>query len=475
MALTAEDLKTIPEDGIDPENPGKYQALLEDLQGDILKGHGRDYSVHLFLKFKPDRTDAVKQWIQTFAQDYLKSAKQQSDQAVRYRQEGVSGGLFANFFLSCKGYEYLGFEPFQIPSDQPFRLGMKNDDVRSSLNDPLVTEWENRFQSQIHALVLMADDDIINLLQAVNRIMQLLRQVTDIVHREDGFILRNKAGQIIEHFGFVDNISQPLFLKRDVISARTNNCDFNTWNPRASLDIILVKDPNGQTEDSYGSYLLYRKLEQNVKAFREDQRQLAQVLNVKDDLAGAMIVGRFYDGTPLTLSDIPTYAVTPTNNFNYDTDRVATKCPFHSHIRKMNPRGDTGRVESSPDFTQSLEVEKKHRIARRSVSYGNNDPTKEPEAGSGLLFLCFQSSIENQFNFLQSRWANANNFVQVNVGSDPLIGQPEGTQKWPKKWGESETKEYNFKLWVNMKGGEYFFTPSISFLKNIVTSNFIKN
>jgi deferrochelatase/peroxidase EfeB len=47
MALTQADLTTVLTDGIDPQNPGPYQQLLEDLQGNILKGHGRDRSVHL--------------------------------------------------------------------------------------------------------------------------------------------------------------------------------------------------------------------------------------------------------------------------------------------------------------------------------------------------------------------------------------------------------------------------------------------
>lgn len=42
MALTEEDLQIIPENGIDPENPGEYAALLNDLQGNILRGHGRE-------------------------------------------------------------------------------------------------------------------------------------------------------------------------------------------------------------------------------------------------------------------------------------------------------------------------------------------------------------------------------------------------------------------------------------------------
>ena len=75
---------------------------------------------------------------------------------------------------------------------------------------------------------------------------------------------------------------------------------------------------------------------------------------------------------------------------------------------------------------------------------------------------------------MQGGWANQNNFVAVNVGLDPVIGQPgpDKNQTWPKTWGDPNTDEeaYNFTLWVNMKGGEYFFTPSISYLKNISDS-----
>ncbi|MFM6779710.1 MAG: hypothetical protein ACKPKU_01030, partial [Dolichospermum sp.] len=151
------------------------------------------------------------------------------------------------------------------------------------------------------------------------------------------------------------------------------------------------------------------------------------------------------------------------------------KCPFHTHVRKTNPRGDTGRVDSSGDtFEEALEKERNHRIARRAVSYGVDyqslpdgkkwgqkgfDP---PIIGSGLFFLCFQADISNQFNFMQSAWANANNFVQVNVGVDPIIGQTQPgdgraneanrTQEYPIAWGSETTKTIsNFNLWVHFK------------------------
>ncbi len=467
MALTTTDLKNIPPTGIDPENPGKYQGLLSDLQGNILKGHGREHSVHLFVQWKPEQIAGAKEWLRAFTQTYVTSAQKQSDEAINYKQQGIAGEIFANVFLTRFGYEALGFTPFQVPKDQPFTMGMKNEQIRSFLGDPEVEKWEPGFQEEIHALILIADDNLNELLQTVNFVTSKLRQVAVILHREDGFVIRNEANQAIEHFGFVDGVSQPLFLKRDVDRAKANGSDFSKWDPRASLDLILVKDPNGKTEDSYGSYLVYRKLEQNVKAFRADQQQLAQKLNIDYDLAGALVMGRFADGTPVTESATPTNPANPPINFNYDADVAATKCPFHAHIRKTNPRGDTGRVESSPGFDEALAVEKSHQIARRAISYGENDLNKAPERGSGLLFLCFQANIENQFNFMQARWANPDHFVQVGTGPDPVIGQPEGTQKYPKKWGEAETEDYKFKLWAFMQGGEYFFAPSISFLGNL--------
>ncbi len=467
MTLTTADLKNLPETGIDPENPGKYQALLADLQGNILKGHGREHSVHLFVQWKSDQIPGAKEWLRAFTQTYVTSAQKQSDEAIAYKHQGVGGDLFANVFLTRRGYEAFGFTPFQVPKDQPFTMGMKNEQIRGFLGDPKVEKWESGYQEEIHALILMADDHINELLQTVNFVTAKLRQVGIILHREDGFVLRNNANQAIEHFGFVDGVSQPLFLKRDIERAKANGSDFSKWDPRASLDLVLVKDPNGKTEDSYGSYLVYRKLEQNVKAFREDQRQLAQKLNIDYDLAGALIMGRFADGTPVTESATPTNPANPPTNFNYDADVKASKCPFHAHIRKTNPRGDTGRVESSPGFEEALAIEKSHQIARRAISYGENDLTNAPERGSGLLFLCFQANIENQFNFMQARWANPNHFVQVGTGPDPVIGQPEGTQKYPKQWGKAETEDYKFKLWAFMQGGEYFFAPSISFLSNL--------
>ncbi|MEQ9672482.1 hypothetical protein [Coleofasciculus sp. G2-EDA-02] len=35
-----------------------YEPLLKEIQGNILKSHGRNHAVYLFLKFKKDEQDA---------------------------------------------------------------------------------------------------------------------------------------------------------------------------------------------------------------------------------------------------------------------------------------------------------------------------------------------------------------------------------------------------------------------------------
>jgi deferrochelatase/peroxidase EfeB len=103
-----------------------------------------------------------------------------------------------------------------------------------------------------------------------------------------------------------------------------------------------------------------------------------------------------------------------------------------------------------------------------------DNPRKEqlPTRDVGLLFMCFQSSLANQFGFLQKIWANSPNFVSENTGIDPIAGQHGHdpcpvAQHWPLKWGKPETTPFDFRGFVTMKGGEFLFAPSIQFLERL--------
>jgi deferrochelatase/peroxidase EfeB len=101
--------------------------------------------------------------------------------------------------------------------------------------------------------------------------------------------------------------------------------------------------------------------------FKMREQELADVPKFKGEereLAGAMAVGRFEDGRPVTLSRTDGFRPAKENNFTYANDAGAFKCPFHAHIRKANPRGDIVREFGLPE-----EEERKRRLTRRGITW----------------------------------------------------------------------------------------------------------
>src|SRR5882762_3334613 len=85
----------------------ELRGSLESLQGNILQGHGRNHSAHIFLKFETGKEDDVKKWIEEELAEHITSAQRQLDEAEQYRLYKIPGRLFMSFFLSLKGYVYL--------------------------------------------------------------------------------------------------------------------------------------------------------------------------------------------------------------------------------------------------------------------------------------------------------------------------------------------------------------------------------
>ncbi len=502
-------------DTADPSNDQQYQQLLENLQCNILKSHGREQAAHIFLEFRGDADDA-KNWIQDFSERFVTSARKQLLETKERRkqapQERTAGELIGSFFLSAQGYEALGFST-EEGFEESFRKSMKDRGKyklsfflggRRENKDPSPQEWEPPYRGDIHAMILLAHDDENVLRSTVNDIRTDVAPIARVLTVEYGKVLRNNniqpngKGQGIEHFGYVDGRSQPLFLTQDIEEERQRG-GIDAWDPSAPLSLVLAKDPfAGESHESYGSYLVFRKLEQNVGGFKAREKELATALGLTGEdaeRAGASVVGRFRDGTPLTLQ--PTDGLDMSgdrgnirNNFTYGKrpdeqegdptgvqppetkgdDPWGYKCPYHAHIRKVNPRGGAPII--------SDEVERERRIVRRGIPYGERaaDLSDNPTGGVGLLFLCYQRDIHEQFEFIQRVWTDDRNFPKVaifqkQVGDDALLGQdPKATQRqWPTVYGEAgHTIDFNFGGFITLNGGEYFFAPSLSFLKNIV-------
>jgi Dyp-type peroxidase family len=479
-------------------------AMLDDLQGNILKGHGREQTTNLFLRFTGP---AAKAWVAGMATQVTK-ASDQLKQAKNFKEAKAAGKApaaipFISFYLTADGYRALGVPKNRQPKDAAFQVGMK---ARTGLNDPPVPAWDEK--GPIHALLLVGLSEK-ELGKTVQSLLDALPPSVQLAAREDGLAYKNLNGDGIEHFGYVDGRSQPLMLKEDVERERYGSDGTSVWNPEFPLKQALVADPGaGKSKTSFGSYFVFRKLEQNVRDFKAKEAELGELLvkaaeaeaaksakslseTEKDAIgerAGALIVGRFEDGTPVTLQNHEGMNHPVPNNFDYRDDDMGSKCPFHAHIRKSNPRGETAGG-SAP----ALKEERSHIMARRGITYGVRKTApegirspiefaepegQEPTGGVGLLFMAYMGDIAKQFEFTQISWVNNPSFIHPDAGTgpltgtDPVIGQgPAGGQACPMTWGklpdDTTFTKFDLRGFVKLLGGEYFFAPSLTGLKSI--------
>lgn len=280
----------------------------------------------------------------------------------------------------------------------------------------------------------------------------------------------------IEHFGFRDGISQP-FAGADLATPRqpppgggTARPD-GTWDPIALGELLLGhRDEDGLTqarpanEDLRrdGTYMVFRKLEQDVVGFRRYLREQGGPLG-RESLLAAQMMGRWPDGTSLVKSaDWPTdngddRAI---NDFRYTEDPRGLRCPLGSHVRRVNPRDSNDRDEA-----------RRHRLWRRSITYGDFLPYESQGDGRsrGLLFVAMCARIDQQFEFLQTRWLNTGEFVgQAGLGRCPIMGTHSGDIEDSFAVAGRVAPYTHLPRFVKVLGGDYFFVPSLPALQKIV-------
>jgi Dyp-type peroxidase family len=455
----------------DPKN----REMLSGIQGNILKAHGRKHTANLFISGKVGKQEEVKTWIKSLVEGedrIIKSGYEQLRSNALWKEQQVDSGIFACIHISAAGYKYLG-KDVKGKFEGAFLDGMG----KADLKDPNQNSWDAGMNDNAHFMLLIGAIKPEGVNQKVTDIKNEIDGFADVLFTQVGNAVLNTEGAGIEHFGYVDGVSQPLFFEDELDNYKAENgilsdSEFK-FNPKADKELILIKDPFGKGDKDKGSFLVFRKLEQNVKAFKAAEKALGENLKLKGEdgeRAGAMIVGRFEDGSPVQVGDEAGMIHSAVfNNFDYDK-MDASKCPFHSHIRKSNPRSDIGMAAS-----------KSHIMARRGIPYGSrtDEPNdgkiyNKPTGGLGLLFMSYQASIANQFEFIQKSWVNDASFFNREagkmIGQDPVIGQgtPRIAGSFATEWGKLNTMQpTNFEQFVLMKGGGYFFAPSMDFLKSI--------
>ncbi len=327
-----------------------------------------------------------------------------------------------------------------------------------------------------------------------------------------------------EPFGFTDGISQPtpdwkrqrmpkgdqleygnlLSLGEFLLGYPNEYCKYtdrpllNNDEPARSILPSAEDAPGKRDLGRNGTYLVFRQLQQDVRGFwRFLDRQAGSDPQVRQNLASSM-VGRKANGDPLLPAVAqPIEGTDPKtasqNHFTYDSDPDGIRCPFGAHIRRGNPRnadlppGSTGLFArllhtlgfDNPRLRDDVIASTRfHRVLRRGREYGPALTAQQaiadnPDTGEhGVHFICIAANILRQFEFVQNAWVMGTKFDALTEESDPLLGNREPIQgcpftntfSLPQQTGPRKLI-MDLPQFVTVRGGGYFFLPSLSALR----------
>jgi len=436
---------------------------LPNIQGFVVRGYRLPAAGYIFLRIEePARARAL-----------LADVIPQVITAEHWDVKPDSG---INLALSYEGLRALGLPEASLAAfPAEFRNGMASRaELLGDIGESAPEHWEDCFRTrEAHVLVMISASDPDALAERDRRIREAVARaggVTVVVTQIGGALPSGR-----EHFGYADGFSQPAiegsrFPDHPGAGAPAEH---GRWRPIKAGEFILgYRDeqdalPAAPPPDELGrngSYLVYRKLRQDVAGFRRGLRQAAALYPGGEDLLAAKLVGRWRDGTPLDLSpgrENPGLVADRSRNnaFDFGRDPEGLRCPIGSHIRRMNPR-------LSMPFEGKLV--NRHRLIRRGITYGDPLPEGAEDDGQdrGVIFMTLQASLARQFEFVQAQWANTGNPFRLGDDQDPLIG-PQDTEGPPKMTVPGRPPFFYGPLSrvVTMRGGEYYFAPGINGLR----------
>ena len=316
-----------------------------------------------------------------------------------------------------------------------------------------------------------------------------------------------------EHFGFVDGISDPVFegqfppeTMEQQVKGRGKFFPQTGWKPLATGEFLLghINESQEISPSSVpvefmrnGSFMVYRKLHQNVGSFnkyiKDSAKQFSEIMEMNEEDAEetlrAKLVGRWSNGAPL--ATVPTLEESRAlekrflnayvngdkqeiaklkqimSDFVFKDDMDGVRCPLSSHIRRSNTRDML-----DPRHEGSSALNKRRRILRRGLPYGSVDQNFPDDGGEqGIIFMAICTSLFRQFEFIQQQWMQHG--MDFNAGNDtcPVTGHHGDGAKFVIPMDPSGDKPpficSNIPQFVTTRGGEYFFLPSLTALRMI--------
>lgn len=468
---------------------------IDDIQGIILHGYGK-LAGACFVLLRISNANQTKTWLQALD---IRNATSRPGETERCM----------NIAFTRAGLEALGVtETIRQSFSGEFCEGMSVTEHRQRIlgdvgdSSPQHWNWGGPTTPEPHMLLMLyaPNDDMLASFLSGQQAGFPRAGLEQILCLETKRLPFSK-----EHFGFSDGVAQPgidgfdtdtpahnLIAAGEFILGYANA--YGQYTPRPL--VLPGSDPTGilpvAADDTAqhdlgknGSYLVFRQLSQDVPAFWQfiDEKTRgadgASHPDARLKLAAKM-VGRWPSGAPLVKTpnaDAP--ALSQDNDFLYygSDDAYGFKCPVGAHIRRANPRD---ALDPEPGSARSIEVGKRHRILRRGRAYGapvvkSMEPadvlTTDDSAGErGLHFLCFNSHIGRQFEFIQHTWVNNPKFDGLYEDDDPLIGDRNGAGQKPGGCFTMQGDPLRMRVtglprFVRVRGGAYFFMPGLRALR----------
>ena len=540
---------TLPTGPAAPEEPREDvfydEAARRNIQGNILPGFNKDHQHFLFYRitaFLPARTfvrlispsvtsmDEVLDFVRDHRALRMK---------LGVREPPGLEATWVNIAFSCRGIEKLGAGTGEQFGEQGFRQGLaERSTYLGDPTDPSHPGHRSRWRvggphNEADILVIVASDTTPGLAGKVEEVRKLAETARlELIFEQRGDTLPDHLrGR--EHFGFKDGVSQPairgkmsqtgdFITPRYLLAGDAGEAGVVDLRPRYfgrpgqplvwPGQFLLgepCQNPNIANNSAFaaagfpswaarGSYVVCRRLNQNVAAFWNFVAEAASRTGIAPIRLAALLVGRWPSGAPLMrdpASDDAALAGDPfaNNNFLFDDDTRSPSmreipgyagdifaqakadmfglvCPHFAHIRKTNPRDSATDLGKLEDTLMRL-------ILRRGIPFGPpvvgvRQPSRDLLAQErGLMFLCYGASIEDQFEFITRRWANSP--IQPNFGGhDPVIGQRDERGDRA-RFVDLPTPSGTVRLtldaeWVTPTGGGYFFAPPIAALTDVL-------
>ena len=370
---------------------------LEDIQGNVIRSYAAMFAQYRF--YHVYHSNQGKAWLGnilkkksgdlkhlriTHSRTWMNENRPPYTVNIGFTHPGLRAlGLAEELLMGFPDEFIEGMLPraVSILGDEPNGLSDNGYDTPKNWEELFLQKYE---EDKIHALIIITAkekqlmDEGVKCLEKVEKNFREVKLLGKIDGKR-----RPGANRRKEHFGFTDGISQPfiegseeVFGGRAAYEGQGTPVKNGGWKNLKPGEFILgYEDEFGEVAQSppnydlrkNGTYLVFRKMEQDVKTFEAFCAKTAQELWPSDylnrpdhyqNMVKGKFMGRWPSGCPMTLSheeDDQNLATdnTRNNNFLYTQeftyrkndgteerieDIDGTRCPIGSHIRRSNPR-----------------------------------------------------------------------------------------------------------------------------------------